>query len=117
MAEITSAAYQNLRDHIQNTWKYIELRDDAGNPIVRLSVDDPRVDWTHTAGAQTLELSVTIKGSDSDITIPKTFASSAIYNVATNGTAFSVENFSSSFTIQAAEDELRVKHQIQVPSL
>ena len=117
MAEITSTAYQDLRDHIQNTWKYIELRDDAGNPIVRLSVDDPRVDWTHKPNAQTLELSVTIKGSDSDIKIPKTFASSAIYNVATGGTAFSVEDFSSSFTIQAAEDELRVKHQIQVPSL
>ena len=28
MAEITNAGYQDLRDHMQSTWKYIELRDD-----------------------------------------------------------------------------------------
>ena len=37
MAEITQAAYQNLRDYIQVNWKYIELQDDLSNVIVRLS--------------------------------------------------------------------------------
>lgn len=115
MAEITSQAYQDLRDYIQANWKYIELRDDVNGAILRIDPADPRVTWTHVPGAQTLELSVTIKGSDADITIPQTFASSAIYKVATGGDAYSVEAFSSSFTIQAAEDELRVKHQLEVP--
>jgi hypothetical protein len=117
MAEITTSAYQDLRDYMQANWKYIELRDAVGTAVLRIDPTDPRVTWTHVPGAQTLELSVTIKGSDAGIVIPQAFASSAVYKVATAGDAYSVENFSSSFTIQAAEDELRVKHQIQVPQV
>lgn len=116
MAEITSQAYQNLRDYIQANWKYIELQDDNGNPIIRLSPADSRVTWVHNAGDQTLKLQVVIKGSDSDITKPKTFASSAIYDVATGGNAYSVESFSP-FTIESDMDELTVIHEIQVPQV
>lgn len=117
MAEITAQAYQDLRDYITANWKYIELRDEEGAPVIRLGVgDDPRVTWTHEAGAQTLELTVTIRGTDSDITLPITFASSAIYKVASGGEAYSVESFSA-FTMEGEGDELTVKHQIQVPQV
>lgn len=114
--EITSTAYQNLRDYIQSNWKYIELQDDVGTPIVRLSPSDSRVTWTHTAGDQTLKLQVIIKGSDVDITKPKTFAKSVIYNVATGGTPFSTETFTA-FIIETDQDELTVVHNIQVPQV
>lgn len=116
MAEITTQAYQNLRDYIQSNWKYIELRDDTSTPILRIDTSDPRLTWTHTAGSQTLELTCVISGSDVDITLPKTFANSAIYNVATGGDAFSVETFTA-FTMQNEADQLTVKHQIQVPQI
>jgi len=116
MAEITSQAYQALRNYIQSNWKYIELRDDLGNAIVRLSPSDNRVTWTHNSGDQTLKLQVVIKGSDSDISKPKTFASSAIYDVATGGQAYSVESFTP-FTIESDMDELTVIHEIQVPQV
>jgi hypothetical protein len=116
MAEITASAYQALRNYIQNNWKYIELRDDAGNAIIRLSPSDSRVTWVHNAGDQVLKLQVIIKGSDADITKPKTFASSAIYDVATDGNAYSVESFTP-FTIESDMDELTVIHEIQVPKI
>ncbi|MDE8562759.1 hypothetical protein PNH38_02540 [Anoxybacillus rupiensis] len=116
MAEITSSAYQALRNYIQNNWKYIELRDDANNPILRLSPSDSRVTWVHNAGDQTLKLQVVIKGSDADITKPKTFASSAIYDVATGGQPYSIESFTP-FTIESDMDELTVIHEIQVPQV
>lgn len=116
MAEITASAYQALRNYIQQNWKYIELRDDAGNAILRLSPADNRVSWIHNAGDQVLKLQIVVKGSDADITKPQTFASSAIYDVATGGNAYSVESFTP-FTIESDMDELTVIHEIQVPKV
>ncbi|MEC1720610.1 hypothetical protein [Schinkia azotoformans] len=116
MAEITTSAYQSIRDYIQANWQYIELRDDLGTPILRLSPSDSRVTWTHLVGDQTLKLQIIVKGSDVDITLPKTFASSHIFNVATGGTSFSDETFTA-FTMSSVDDELTVIHSIQVPQV
>jgi hypothetical protein len=116
MAEITGAGYQDIRDHIENTWVYHELRDGAEAAIVRLQVTDPRVSWTHEAEAQTLELTTIITGSDVDINLPQTFASSALYKVATDGSALSVESFTQ-FTIEATNDQLTIKHRVEVPRI
>jgi len=118
MSAISSAGYQNLRDYIEANWKYIELRDASGNPIIRIGVGDPRVTWTHTSGAQTLELTAVIKGSDADMSgiLPKTFASAAIFSSASGGTALSSEAFSQ-FTMSVASDQITVKYQIEVPQV
>ncbi|QNG59439.1 hypothetical protein H4O14_16810 [Bacillus sp. PAMC26568] len=116
MMEINTQGYQAIRDYIQSNWKYIELRDGTNAAIVRLSPSDSRVTWTHTAGDQTLKLQIVVKGSDADIPVPKTFASSAIYNVATGGNAYSVESFTA-FTMESDQDELTVIHSIQVPKV
>lgn len=116
MAEITASAYQDLRDYIQTNWQYIELQDDVGTPILRLSPSDSRVTWTHLAGEQILKLQIIVKGSDVDITLPQTFASSHIFNVATGGTSFSDETFTS-FTIESDQDELTVIHNAEVPQV
>ncbi|WP_066173359.1 hypothetical protein [Bacillus marinisedimentorum] len=116
MAEVTSQAYQDLRDYIQANWQYIELQDDTGNPVLRLSPANSRVSWIHNAGEQTLKLQVVVKGSDTDITAPQTFAASAIFNVATGGSAYSVESFTP-FTFESDQDELTVVHSIQVPQV
>lgn len=116
MAEINASGYQSIRDYIQANWKYIELRDGSGTPVLRISPSDSRVSWTHTAGFQTLELTIVVKGADAGITLPQEFASSAIYDVASGGSAYSVETFST-FTMVGTGDELTVKHQIQVPKV
>lgn len=116
MAEINANGYQSIRDFIQANWKHIELRDDVGTAVLRISTSDSRVTWTHSAGSQTLELTIVVKGADAGITLPQTFASSAIYDVASGGSPYSEEPFSS-FTMEGTGDELTVKHQIQVPKV
>ena len=34
---------QDIRDYIQANWKYIELRDESLNPVLRIGIEDPRV--------------------------------------------------------------------------
>ena len=114
MAEITTNAYQDLRNYIQSNWKYIELQDESGNSVVRLSPTDSRVTWIHQSNASTLQLQIIVKGSDSDITTSTTISKSAIFNVASGGAAYSVESFTP-FTIESDQDELTVIHSIEVP--
>jgi hypothetical protein len=121
MAEILNAGYQNLRDHIQGVnsapaWGYVELGNASGAPIVRLPVTDARCTWTNAAGDQVLELTVVIKGSDSDIAglLPVTFAQSSFFTAASGGSALDTESFSPT-TLEVAEDQLTLKHRIQVP--
>ena len=116
MAEINSTGYQSIRDFIQTTWTFIELRDGAGTPVLRLSTSDPRVSWTHAAGFQTLELTVTITGADVEITVPQEFGQSALFKNGTDATPFSVESFKT-FTMENTLDELTIKHQIEVPQV
>ena len=116
MAEINENGYQSIRDFIQANWKYIELRDDTDTAVLRLDPTDPRVTFTHDTGSQTLELQIVVNGSDAEVTLPQTFASSAIYDVASGGTAYSEESFTS-FTMEGTGDQLTVKHQIQVPQV
>lgn len=116
MAEVTSNAYQDLRDYIQSSWKYIELKDDTGSSVVRLSPSDSRVSWTHSEGSQTLTLQIVVKGSESDISVPSTFAQSDIFNVETGGNALSTETFTA-FTMESENDELTVTHNISVPQV
>jgi hypothetical protein len=116
MAEIAAAGYQDLRDYIEANWKYLELRDETGTPVLRITTTDDRLTWTHNAGAQTLELTGVFLGSDADIPVPQTIASSAIFKASSGGSPFSVETFSS-FTFNADADQLTVKHQIQVPQV
>lgn len=116
MAEINTSGYQSIRDFIQSSWQYIELRDDTNAAIVRLSPSDSRVTWINNVGDQTLKLQIVVKGSDTDIIVPQTFASSAIYSVGTGGSAYSVESFTP-FTMETDQDELTVIHSIQVPQV
>lgn len=118
MAEISANGYQDIRDRIQAGWKYIELRDAEGAAIVRLPESDPRVTWTHEPGAQTLELTVVVKGDDNDIVslLPKTFGSAALYTVATDGNPMAVESFTQ-FTMSTEADQLTVIFKVEVPQV
>ena len=118
MAEIATKGYEDLRAYVEATWKYIELQNSSGTAIIRKDIGDARVTWNHTAGAQTLQLKFVVKGSDADLSglLPKTFAKSAIFKVATGGDSMTTETFTS-FTMAVADDQLTVIHNIQVPQV
>lgn len=116
MADATSFAYEDLRTYIVNNWNYVELRDSLGNPALRISTSDTRVSWTHEPNSQTLELTIVIQGSNSDISLPQEFGQSAIYKTVAGGSPVSVENFPN-FTMEGVGDQLTVKHRIEVPRI
>lgn len=121
MAQVSNYGYQKVRDFIQTNWKYIELQDSNGVAVIRIGVGDSRVTWTHSANAQTLQLQIIINGSDVGATAltPKTISKSAIFDVASGGTAIAVEDFlpEDVATMTKAEDKVTLQHDIQVPQL
>lgn len=118
MSVVQNAGYQDIRDYIQANWKYIELRDEEQDPVLRIGIEDPRVTWTHIAGAQTLEMTCVIKGYDSDVAplLPKTFAGAALFKVASGGSAMSEEEFTN-FTMSSESDQLTIVYQLEVPEV
>lgn len=112
MAEISTEAYSDIRNYVKNNWKYIELQNDVGTPILRLSPSDSRV--TSIIEGNNVKLTIILKGSDADIVEPLTFVKSVIYNVATGGSPFSTETYEP-FTLVGADDEITVNHSIQIP--
>lgn len=114
MAEISNYAYGELRNFIKTNWQYVELQDEQGNEIIRLSPSDSRV--TSEIEGNNVKITVVIKGSDNDINIPCTFAKSVIFDVATGGEPISEESFTP-FTLETEQDELTVIHNIQVPQV
>lgn len=114
MAEISTAAYADLREYIHSNWQFIELQNETGTKIIRLSPSDSRV--TSIIEGNNIKITVVIKGSDIDITKPSTFAKSVVYKVATGGVSYSTESFTP-FTIEGEQDELTVIHTIEVPKL
>lgn len=117
MAEVTEYAYQQLRDFIEANWKWIELQDPEGNPIIRLSPDDARVTWSHAKGDRVLNLRIVVTGDDAEINLPVTFAKSVIYDSnAPDAEPISVEPFTN-FTMEDPQDQIVIQHKIQVPRL
>lgn len=113
MAQITEYGYQKLRDFVQSSWKYVELRDESNNAIIRLGVGDSRVTWlTHSEGASKLKLQIVIKGSD--VTLPKTFAKAVIFDVASGGTIIAESTFTN-VTLTQSVDEITVISTFTIP--
>lgn len=114
--EFNAAGYQDLRDYIEANWKYIEIRKSTGEAILRKSTSDPRVSWKHEAGAQELILEIALSGSDAEITLPVTIDKSAIYKVATGGSALSEDTFTA-VTLEDALDKITIQHKLQAPRI
>lgn len=116
MAEITEYTYMQIRDLLESKIKYIELRDNAGTKIIRIPITDERVTHVYDRTKQEQTYSVLIKGTDADIPIPCTFASTALFETLDSTEAISVEQ-TTSFQLNAEVDELTIMHKLQVPEV
>lgn len=121
---INPAGYQFIRDAVQAAWTHIELRNSANAAVLCLPLTDPRVTWTHQAGAQELELTVVITSDDADIQsigLPINFAASALYAQASGGSVMDGPRIFDEFIMAGADpakpDELTVRHRIQIPQV
>ena len=122
MAEINSTGYTSLRNNIderatRETWNVIEVTDGAGNAVVRLTTADSRVSIVSTQGNNPYQIEVTLTGGDSDITTPQDIGGSKVYRSDSNGDDVTVEETTSTVTLENASDEVVVTHDIEAPQI
>lgn len=134
MAEITGKAYESIRAHLVDTITRVVLKDDIGEVILNLPIaSDDRLTWIHPTkevqtgwdqlgnpiyktvpDTQTLQLEIVITGSDSEITLPTTFAEVELHDDISN--KISVESFEP-FMMTQPEDQITITHNIEVPKV
>lgn len=122
MAEVTENGYQTLRDLIDGTntgrsWDWHSILDDTSSEVTRVDPSDSRSEWTHGNGSQTLVRETTLTGEDSDITTPVTLSASALHETETDSDNLTEEESFTDATIEGADDEVKVTHEIEVPQV
>ena len=122
MAELTSDAYQSIRDFVNsstgvpNDWDYIELYDDASNAVTRVSITgDGRCQWLDVDGDKTLQIEFDVTGSDGDIPIPTTLKYSAVWDSASGGRQITVKEQFAEAVINQSGDNVLITHSIDIP--
>ena len=122
MAELTSDAYQSIRDFVNsstgvpNDWDYIELYDDASNAVTRVSITgDGRCQWLDVDGDKTLQIEFDVTGSDGDIPIPTTLKYSAIWDSSTGGYRTTEKEQMAEAVFNQNGDNVVVTHSIDIP--
>ncbi|MGE6488935.1 hypothetical protein [Paenisporosarcina sp. NPDC076898] len=112
MTQVTSYAYYKLQTYAIGSWKYLEVQKADGTPIKRFAVADG---LTITQVGQSIEYQIIISGSNALFT-GQSVAKSVIFDVATGGQPIAIETFTE-FTFAASEDQLTIKHTIQIPQV
>lgn len=122
MAEINSTGYESLRNNIdervaEETWNVIAVTDGAGTEVVRLTTADSRVSIVSTSGSNPYQLEVTLTGSDGDITTPQDIGGSKVYRADSAGDDVTVEEITSTVTLENSNDEVVVTHDVEAPQV
>ena len=122
MAELTSDAYQSIRDFVNtstevpNDWDYIELYDDASNAVTRVSITgDGRCQWLDEDGDKTLQIEFDVTGSDGDIPIPTKLKYSAVWDSESGGRQITVKEQFAEAVINQSGDNVVITHSIDIP--
>lgn len=112
MAQVTTYAYDKLTTFAIGSWQYLEVQKADGTPIRRFTTTDG---LTITQVGQTIVYQIVISGTDALFT-GQTVSKSVVYDSATGGQPLATETFAE-FTFITVEDELTVKHVIQIPQV
>lgn len=116
--EFDGSGYEWIRETlIRNSSLHIELQDSNGNAIVRLPLSDSRVSWTHAQGANPMELSVEINGSDSDISLPVTIDQAALFPDASSTDSLGPVQSVSTTELTQDADKATIKCPLEVPKI
>jgi hypothetical protein len=122
MAELTSAGYQSLRDFLNSStttppnWDYIEIYDDAQNPVTRVSITgDSRCQWLDSDGDKTLKVEFVVTGSDADIPLPTTLEYAAIWDDGSAGSQVTPKEQFATATINQDGDNVTITQSIDIP--
>lgn len=119
--ELPEAGYQDLRNYIVNAWTYVQIENDAGDPLMRIPTTDPRTRWTNNPGDSTLELAITLTGSDRElINLYKpggfVIGASTLHKSIDETHARSRATYSE-LIIEEPEDTVLLRHRVVVPEV
>lgn len=109
--DINEEGYDSLKDFVMDNWNIHELRDDEGNVVTRLNPNDDRVEWSESGN--TLTISTTLNGGDSDVEVPVTITDSLIYESGTDNPIMDA-TLSDSVTISDDASSRKINHQINL---
>ena len=122
MAELTSDGYQSIRELVNsstkfpNDWDDIELYDDAGNAVTRVSITgDDRCKWIDVDGDKTLQIEFDVTGTDGEIPIPTTLKYSAVWDSGSGGRQITVKEQFAEAVINQSGDNVVITHSIDIP--
>lgn len=113
MSQVTNYAYNKIQNFLASNVTYLELQDESGTPIKRFSTLNGLTINNDTSN-QTITYEVTVSGDNNFLN--KTVSQSILYDVANGGEPIAIESFIP-FTFESEEDELTIRHKIQVPQL
>lgn len=111
MSNITTYGYNKIQNYLAQNVTYLELQDEQGNPIKRFNTTNG-LTIQNDINNRTITYEVVATGDNTFIN--KTVSKSVLFDVATGGQPIAVEEFSP-FTFESEEDELTVKHKLQLP--
>lgn len=122
MSELTTAGYQTFRDYLNSSnatpsaWDYIEIYDDTGTAVTRVSITgDSRCQWLDVDGDNVLKVEFDVTGSDSDISLPVTLQKSALWNASSGGSQTTVKEQFANATLNQDGDNVTITHTLNVP--
>lgn len=115
MTQLATDGFEDIRSYIQTNWPFIAIVDANGNEVTRIDVpNDARASWSSGSSTNPLEATITLTGSDSDITLPVTIDTTESYKSSGATTVMGSDTFADA-TLQNSGDELTITHQISLP--
>lgn len=122
MSEILSSGYQTLRDYANSStttpdsWDYIEIYDDTGSAVTRVSITgDSRCQWLDVDGDNVMKVEFDVTGSDADISLPVTIEKAGVWNSASGGSQITQKEQFAQATLNQSGDNVTITHTINLP--
>lgn len=118
MPEITPQGYKFIKEKIFASWKYVRLKDENEQEIIKLFPEDYRLQFNEREGEQLIELNLIIKGNDHDMPeLPVTLRYISLYSDDFTGDAVAIDEFDPPISIESLQDEIEIDLLVEIPRI
>lgn len=116
MAQISTEGYNDLKQYVSATWKYIAVYNSSAE-LFRISTEDERVTMGSTE-TNPLTITLVLEGSDAELTtLPTTVDAVGLFKAESLGECMTAEEKFESFTFEQDADKLTIEMKLEVPAI
>lgn len=116
MAQISTHGYNDLKEYVAASWKYIAVYN-ASLELFRIDTSDARVTVGSTA-VNPLAITLVLTGSDTELaSLPATVDGVGLFKASTLGDCMTAKETFLAFTFEQAADKLTIEMKLEVPAL